>query len=66
MPPRIQLYDLKSDPGEMTNVATRHPHIVARLGTKLHANIPQQTSPNRTADVLTELEKRLNSLGYAE
>jgi arylsulfatase A-like enzyme len=66
MPPRIQLYDLKSDPGETTNVAAQHPDVVARLGTKLHANMAEQTSPNRAADVPSELEERLKSLGYVE
>ena len=66
MPPRIQLYALKSDPGETTNVAAQHPDVVARLGAKLHANMAEQTSPNRAADVPSKLEERLKSLGYVE
>jgi hypothetical protein len=42
------------------------PDVVARLGAKLHANMAEQTSPNRAADVPSKLEERLKSLGYVE
>jgi len=33
--PKIQLFDLASDPAEKTNVAEAHPEVVARLEAQL-------------------------------
>ncbi len=31
MPPRIELFNLRTDPGEATNIAEKHPEKVAEL-----------------------------------
>lgn len=37
--PKVQLYDLRRDAGERTNVQDRHPEIVERLTRRLHTFI---------------------------
>lgn len=41
----LELYDLQSDPGETTNVADKHPDVVARLSH--HANVARQDLGDR-------------------
>jgi arylsulfatase A len=36
-PPRLELYNLASDPGEKTDLAGQQPHRVAQLRSKLEA-----------------------------
>jgi choline-sulfatase len=63
--PRPELYDLKNDPAEVTNLAGKDTSRVAELRRGLEAALRQQTAPAgaaATADPQT-LE-RLRSLGY--
>lgn len=58
--PAVQLYDLKADPGERTNVAAAHPEIVARLSATLaqHAALGRSTpGPAIANDVAIDLWK---------
>jgi tetratricopeptide (TPR) repeat protein len=61
--PRPELYDLKTDPGERTNLAESRPDDVARLRAKLdglHANPPSAAAAESDADTL----EALAALGY--
>ena len=50
-PGAIELYNLKEDPGETTNVATRHPDIVDRLvGIMKQQHVKSPLFPNRALD----------------
>jgi len=41
--PAVELYNLILDPGENTNVAEKHPHIVAALRAEMEAHIAERT-----------------------
>jgi arylsulfatase A-like enzyme len=41
---RIELYDLKKDPGEAVNLARKHSDVVKSLKQKLHRELAQQTA----------------------
>ena len=61
---KTALYDLSADPGEHTNVADRHPEVVADL--RAHLRLPGVgPTPQGTASTFTpEQLERLRSLGY--
>jgi arylsulfatase A-like enzyme/tetratricopeptide (TPR) repeat protein len=63
--PRPELYDRVNDPGELTNVADQHPHIVSQLKTELVrflAGLPRHKAADVPAD--PETIRALESLGY--
>lgn len=66
MPPRVQLYDLKADPGEITNVAARKPEVVAELSAMLEAHQQGAVERIHPDAVPPALEDRLRSLGYLD
>lgn len=45
----VELYDLDADPGETTNVAAKHPKVLARLVERLDAWRAQATEPHAEA-----------------
>jgi arylsulfatase A-like enzyme len=45
LPPKIELFNLKSDPSEKTNLADRHPDIVKRLQDRVIQLAEQQVPP---------------------
>lgn len=47
--PAVQLYDMKSDPGEKTNVYAEHPEVVSRLTALLRKYIRMQKHAGKTA-----------------
>jgi hypothetical protein len=56
----VRLFDLKDDPGELHNVAPKHPEVAAELGAKLLARF-QQTHPEaqdqpESGDVMERIE----------
>ncbi len=51
LPGKIELYDLKADPGETNNVAEQNPEVVRDLEARLQAyasRYPSQIPPART------------------
>ncbi|MFQ5416931.1 MAG: sulfatase-like hydrolase/transferase [Myxococcota bacterium] len=64
--PRPELYDLRSDPAELRNVAAEHPREVARLEGLLAAQIARRADVpgGSVADLDDLLRRRLRSLGY--
>lgn len=63
--PITELYDLRTDPGEVTNLAEAEPDRVAELEAELAALEGRQRPREAAAAELSEAEKRaLASLGY--
>ena len=63
--PRPELYDLKNDPKELTNLAEADAARVAQLRRGLEAGLRQQTAPaGAAASSDPEALQRLRSLGY--
>lgn len=66
--PIPELYDLKSDPKEESNLVERKPDITALLKTKLQDAINKYSSPNSSQIFGTKIDKetreKLMSLGY--
>jgi hypothetical protein len=67
----VELYDLREDPDEQTDVKADHPETVARFEDRLDARLAQieQTSaditiPDRSTDA--GVEERLKALGYRD
>jgi hypothetical protein len=67
---QVELYDLRSDPGEQFNVAAEHPDIAERLVALMHASwvepyprqpfglrihAPEVLQPGRTSDIVVTL-----------
>ncbi|MBN1953994.1 MAG: sulfatase [Anaerolineae bacterium] len=64
-----QLYDLQADPGELQDVASQHPDVVAALQAELQAVLDRAVAPERISEALdesdrTQVEERLRALGY--
>lgn len=65
----IELYDLRRDPAERTNLAAREPALVARLRSLAEDMVPpggpriRRLDPRPSREQV-ELEKRLRDLGY--
>ena len=68
--PSVELYDLSSDPGERSNIASERPAEVARLQSELDASL-ERTRTLGSADfglrpeLALQLERQLKELGYA-
>ena len=65
--PHPELYDILADPGEMTNLATQQPAIVATLKEKLKTRLdtnPFHGSPASGHRLSAEGAEQLRSLGY--
>ena len=78
--PRFELYDLKSDPGETKNLASRHPDIVRGLHQRMNRWIRKMLVKYKRKDPLRggvkvrlhrmtvaeeeKVKKRLSELGY--
>jgi len=63
--PRLELYDLKADPGELTNVYHPDKAPVANLDSKLAAVYSRASIPSGSAPVTTEgASNDLKALGY--
>jgi arylsulfatase A-like enzyme len=45
LPSRVELYDLKTDPGEKNNLAAAHPERVARMQARLQARAQEAAPP---------------------
>lgn len=60
--PKPELYDLSTDPGELTNLAAANPEKVASLRAKLDAL--GATPPGKTGEVDAATMEALASLGY--
>jgi len=70
-----ELYDLKSDPGETTNVATDYPDMRARLEETLAEELETQELTAQSGggrevgiedEDMDDIKSRLNALGYAD
>jgi hypothetical protein len=62
-----QLFDLRADPGEQTNLADRHPELVQSFLKRLlqhHGGEMNDYEEEVPQDVDPELRKRLQALGY--
>lgn len=73
VPPRIQLYDLRNDPGERQNLAAEDPERVrayhrqlAEYLTLSHGSRENESIEPAANRLDTELRERLRSLGYLE
>jgi len=67
--PRVQLYDLETDPGETTNLARRHPELVRPRARKLANWFNGLGGPPvevKTRELDDKLRERLKALGYTE
>lgn len=62
---RIELYDLRSDPGETRDVATAHPEEARRLRGDLMRWIKDRPGRHADQEEDEEAEKALRALGYA-
>ncbi|MBN1437691.1 MAG: sulfatase [Sedimentisphaerales bacterium] len=62
--PKEQLFDLKRDRLELTNVVDRFPHIARRFRSDLEQLIAVQENTKMDDDDTAEISKRLKSLGY--
>lgn len=62
----FELYDLRRDPGELTDVSTRHAEVVRQLDARLAAlgASLQGLDEELPADLDPELRKQLEALGY--
>ncbi len=66
--PYPELYDLATDPDELTNVAEQHPEIIERLGRRLDALLRDRPGESAVGVGLVQDPKelaRLEALGYA-
>jgi hypothetical protein len=67
---RDRLYDLVSDPHEMTNVIGSAPAVEARLRQEIARLIEtsgkRSTLPVREEEIPEEVRRRLEELGYTE
>jgi arylsulfatase A-like enzyme len=65
----LELYDLKADPAETTNVIESHPEVAARLHEQLEAHIAAAEATDTELPEVTESEavkQRLEDLGYVD
>lgn len=64
--PQPELYDLKSDPGEMSNSLEAHPAVVRQLRGEMEALLARQAAPPEggSATPDSEARQKLESLGY--
>jgi arylsulfatase A-like enzyme len=60
----IELYDLRQDPGETTNLAQREPQRVAALQELIRRRFAGLAPPNQEQEIPEELRKELEALGY--
>jgi len=64
---REELYDLKRDPGERHNIASRNPDIVAELKIKIDAMMSESVLGQGLSDEdQREMESKLRALGYID
>ncbi len=61
--PRVELYDLESDPGERRNLALQQPAVVARMTEELEAIIGDAEAA-RPGQLDGDAAQRLRALGY--
>lgn len=70
-----ELYDLRTDPGETTNVADEHPDVRARMEGILEKELETQAATAEAAEGreasiedqdMDDIKSRLNALGYAD
>ncbi|MBI5506016.1 MAG: sulfatase [Deltaproteobacteria bacterium] len=65
-----ELFDHASDPRELTNVASQHPHELTRLralADSMHAKLSKHGSPDKHKMALDDVAReRLRALGYVE
>lgn len=63
-----ELYDLKNDPHELTNLAKEKPDVVVKLDRELEAFLKKTTSAKKEkkAKVDEETKEKLMSLGYVQ
>ena len=61
---RIELFDLKNDPGETENQYKDHADQAARMVSKLKDEFVQVPKSNLNQQELDEIKKRLDALGY--
>jgi choline-sulfatase len=61
--PKVELYDLSADPGQLHNVAADHPSETARLRRALGRALAREAAPSLQS-ASSETRARLQSLGY--
>jgi arylsulfatase A-like enzyme len=65
--PLYRLYDLETDPAEGTDVAARHPRVLAELRSALDGLMSSDVSPGKHTRAVTEEQARqLRALGYLQ
>ena len=58
-----ELYDLRTDPGQLRNIAAREPEVVERLAAAMR-DAPRYWTRSVTRDFSPEELERLRALGY--
>jgi len=62
---RLEIYDLRSDPGESQNLALTRTELARRLLAYLEKNSrPKRQGTSQRADVMEKIREELKSLGY--
>ncbi len=62
---RLEVYDLASDPKEMTNLASKRPDLARRLLKYLEDNFrPRKRAMGQDAEIGKDIQEELKALGY--
>lgn len=64
--PRVELYDLTTDPGETRNIASREPALRERLLAELAARLATEGEIESRQAVAHDARERLRALGYVQ
>lgn len=64
--PPIELYDLSTDPGEITNLASERPEIIAELSARMHGYARRRAAETGVPDPILTSQITLRHIGKME